>query len=79
MNKLKDINGYTKIVLDKLPGIRADLVRLDDGWQDWGFTQLVETLRIWTIRNPKIFVPPYKNLKRDKMYCTRENENKSRV
>ena len=79
MNKLKDINGYTKIVLDKLPGIRADLVRLDDDWQDWGFTQLVETLRIWTIRNPKIFVPPDKNLKRDKMYCTRENENKSRV
>ena len=79
MNKLKDINGCTKIVLDKLPGIRADLVRLDDGWQDWGFTQLVETLRIWTIRNPKIFVPPDKNLKRDKMYCTRENENKSRV
>ena len=40
MNKLRDINGYIKITLDKLPGIHANLVRLDD-WQDWGFTQLV--------------------------------------
>ena len=30
MNKLKDINGDVKITLDKLPGIRADLVRLGD-------------------------------------------------
>ena len=76
MNKLRDINGYIKITLDKLPGIHANLVRLDD-WQDWGFTQLVEALRKWTERNPKIFVPPDKNLKPDKMYYTRENEHKS--
>ena len=62
-----------------LPGIRADLVRLDDDWQDWGFTWLVEALRKWTERNPKIFVPPDKNLKRYKMYHTRGNEHKSRV
>ena len=30
MNKLKGINGYVKITLDKLPGIRADMVRLDE-------------------------------------------------
>ena len=34
MNKVKDINGCVKITLDKLPGIRADLVRMDDDWQD---------------------------------------------
>ena len=77
MNKLKDIKGYVKITLDKLPGIRAGLVRLDDDWQDWGFSQLVEVLRKWTERNPKIFVPPDKNLKRDKISYTRENEHKS--
>ena len=71
MNKLKDINGYIKITLD--------LVRLDDDWQDWGFTQLVEALGKWTERNPKIFVPPDKNLKWNKMYYTSENEHKSRV
>ena len=79
MSKLKDINGYVKITLDRLPGIRADLVRLDDDWQDWEFTQLVEALRKWTEHNPKIFAPPDKNQKRDKMYYTRENEHKSRV
>ena len=26
MNKLKEINGYVRLTLDKLPGIRADLV-----------------------------------------------------
>ena len=77
MNKLRDINGYIKITLDKLPGIHANLVRLDDDWQDWGFPQLVEALKKWTERNPKIFVPPDKNLKRDKMFYTRENEHKS--
>ena len=34
MNKLKDINRCVKITLNKLPGIRADLVRMDDDWQD---------------------------------------------
>ena len=28
--KLKDIKGYVKLTLDKLPGIRADLVRFDE-------------------------------------------------
>ena len=79
MNKLKDINGYVKITLDKLSGIRADLVGLENDWQDRRFTQLVEALRKWTERNPKIFIPPDKNPKWDKMYHTRENEHKSRV
>ena len=62
-----------------MPGICADLVRLDDDWQDCRFTQLVEALRKWTERSPKMFVPPDKNLKRDKMYHTRENEHKWRI
>ena len=45
MKKLKEINGYLKITLDKLPGIRADLVRLYDDWQEHGFTELTEALR----------------------------------
>ena len=42
MGKEKDIRGYVRLTLHKLPGIRADLVRLDDNWQEWGFPQLVE-------------------------------------
>jgi len=32
MEKLKDIKGYVCMTLDKLPDIRADLVRTDDNW-----------------------------------------------
>ena len=42
MGKEKDIRGYVRLTLHKLPGIRADLVRLDDNWQEWGLPQLVE-------------------------------------
>ena len=51
--KLKEINGYVRLTLDKLQGIRADLVRTEDDWQDWKFSQLVEALENWTCRNPK--------------------------
>ena len=34
MGKKKDIRGYVRLTLDKLPGIRSDLVRLDDNWQE---------------------------------------------
>ena len=53
MNKRKEINGYVRLTLDKLPGIRGDLVRLDDNWQKWGFAKLMDSLRRWTVRNPK--------------------------
>ena len=53
MGKLKEINGDVRITLDELQGIRADLVRTDDDWQDWKFPQLVEALENWTCRNPK--------------------------
>ena len=33
MDKEKDIRRYVRPILDKLPGIRTDLVRLDDKWQ----------------------------------------------
>ena len=52
MGKIKEMNGYVRVTLDKLPSIRADLVRLDDKWQEWGFTQILEALRKWCDRNP---------------------------
>ena len=39
-------------VLDKLPGIKADLVRGKPGSQSWGFSQLVVALREWTEIHP---------------------------
>ena len=52
MGKIKEMNGYVRVILDKLQGIRAGLVRNDDNWQDWKFQQLVEALEKWTVRNP---------------------------
>ena len=51
LGKIKEINGYVRVTLDKLPDIRADLVRLDEDWQDWGFSQMIEALRKWCERN----------------------------
>ena len=45
MNKLKEINGYVRLTLGKLSGIRADLVRLDDNWQEWDFSKLRELIK----------------------------------
>ena len=52
MGKLQEINGYVRLTLDKLQGIRADLARMDNGWQEWKFSQSVEALESWTQRNP---------------------------
>ena len=45
MGKFVEINGYVRHILDKLLGRRADLVRMDDDWQEWKFPQLVEAPR----------------------------------
>ena len=52
LGKLTDINGYVRMSIDKLQGIRGDLVRTDDNWREWGFPKFVEALRKWTERNP---------------------------
>ena len=79
MKKVGEINGYVRITLDKLPGIRADLVRLDDDWQEWGFNQFLEALRKWTERNPKFLGTPEKYPKRENVYHSKEKEQKPRV
>ena len=76
MKKLKDIKGYVRLTLDMLPGIRADLVRLDDNWQEWDFCQLVDSLRRWTERNPKTAGNPEKNFRRENLFQVRDKDQK---
>ena len=52
MDKLASVEGYVRNVLDRLPKIRSDLVRLDKRWKEWDFLDLVQALREWTERNP---------------------------
>ena len=43
--KSSEVNGYVRATIDKLEGIRGDLVLMDDDWQEWKFPNLVEALR----------------------------------
>ena len=52
MGKLQQINGNVAMTLDKLSGIRSDLVRTDPVWEDWDYVKLTEALKLWTRRNP---------------------------
>lgn len=52
MGKLEQVNGNVRWTIDKLSGIRGDLVHNDDDWQDWDFVKLCDALRSWTRRNP---------------------------
>ena len=52
LGKLKEIAGYVRMTIDKLEGIRGDLVRTDYSWQEWKFPELIEALGKWTVRNP---------------------------
>lgn len=36
MGKLREVNGYARMTLNKLEGVRGDLVRTDH-WQEWKF------------------------------------------
>ena len=79
MGKLKGIKGYVRFTLDKLGGIRADLVQMDDNWQNWDFSAFIEALRKWTERNP-ITVTADRNkehLKKDRMLQTLQKQWKT--
>ena len=52
LKKLETVNGYVPMTLDKLSGIRGDLVRTDPDWESWDFAKLSEAVRLWTRRNP---------------------------
>ena len=51
MDKLGQVNRNVPLTLDKLSGIRSDLVSRDDEWQEWDFVKLCEALQTWTRRN----------------------------
>ena len=83
LGKLSEVNGYVRATIDKLEGIRGDLVRMDDDWQEWKFPHLVEALRKWTERNPvknqsEKEKPPQLPYKRDKNFNTRQEEREAR-
>ena len=88
LNKLSDVNGHVRLTLNKLPGIRGDLVRTEPKWKEWNFTQLVAALQAWTERNPieaakpqeKPHESPYRRRDRpSRVFQTRQAEHKTRA
>ena len=65
-----------RLTFDKLPGIRADLFRLDDEWQYWDFPKLVESLRKWILKKYGIL----RNMRNAnvKMYIRKRNKSQIR-
>ena len=47
LGKLREVSGNVRAVLDKLRGIKADLVLEQDGWQEWDFSQLLQAIELW--------------------------------
>ena len=81
MRKLQQVNGNVSLTIDKLSGIRGDLARNDDNWQDNDFFELCEALRSGTRRNP---LQPQQqseknNRRRIGAYTTRQQHAKARV
>ena len=52
MGRLHDVTGNVRAALNKLKGIKADLVCGQVGWQEWDFPKLIEALRQWREVNP---------------------------
>ena len=50
--RLGDVRGNVALTIDKFAGIRGDLVRIDDDWQNWDFVKLCDALASWIRRNP---------------------------
>ena len=51
MGKLNMINGYFRIVSNRLPSIGSDIVRNGESWKELEFPQFIKALEKWTKRN----------------------------
>ncbi|XP_046862784.1 uncharacterized protein LOC124456361 [Xenia sp. Carnegie-2017] len=77
----------TRNILKKLKGIKAGLVRGNEGWQDWNLTNLISELKKWRDINPAeesgsskktrkpLLVAGSERRKRRCVYCNAENHS----
>ena len=81
LGKIERVNGTTRSVLEKLKGIKADLVRGEQEWQDWDLPRLVTALKKWKdIHTLDDVSNESTKPKRDsKFFLTKESERKKRT
>jgi hypothetical protein len=79
MGKLADVKGNVRSTLEKLNGIKADLVRGTEGWQNWSFTDLLEQLKKWRDIHPTEdnIAEKQKSFKRSPFFHTRDVEHET--
>ena len=51
MGKLQKISGIVHLLINKVPGIRTELVISDDNWQELNIQGFVENLQKWRERS----------------------------
>ena len=84
LGKVERVNGTTRAVLEKLKGIKTDLVRGEEGWQEWDLPRLVVALKKWkdiniSIGNDSLEQNKQKRFRSNpNMYLTKEGERKKR-
>ena len=79
MGKLSEVNGNVSLTIDKLSGIRGDLVRNDEDWQTWDFLKLCDALKSWTRRNPLFSDESKSDRSPSRSYNTRQQDTKTRA
>ena len=82
MGKLNQVNRNVSMTLDKLPGIRDELVRTNHSWESWNFLKLCEARRQGKRRNPldsfeKNYVPRRQETS-NKLFNAQQREPKQR-
>ena len=63
------------MTLDKLEGIKENLVHTDANWKDWEFAHLLDALQKWTTRNPP--KPANERRGKEKTFPSKPLETKS--
>ena len=78
MGKLKEIKAYVRLTLDKLPGIKYDLVRTDDKWQGWDFETLTKELSKWIDHKPEK-TEPKQDPKKEQLLQAKQKDRKTQT
>lgn len=86
LGKVEKVNGTTRSVLEKPKGIKADLVRGQESWQDWDLPRLIVELKKWKDINPvedddeqKKPPPPRRQDRKSGFYHAKDGERRKRT
>ena len=50
-NEHAKLDGFVMCTLNKLSQVKPDLVRTDEGWEEWSMEKLIDNLHSWLRRN----------------------------